>query len=89
MDLSMIGLLLRTDLLARDRSAVTRVIEILQLVVAKVKRGKELYMKITIQSLVKINLPPLHSPPLKSVFQKVKQGFLHHICHLCGQSSQS
>lgn len=30
LDLSMMGLLLRTDLFAKDRSAVTRVIEILQ-----------------------------------------------------------
>lgn len=32
LDLSIMGLLLRTDLLARDRSAVTRVIEILRTV---------------------------------------------------------
>lgn len=30
LDLSIMGLLLRTDLLAKDRSAVTRVIEILR-----------------------------------------------------------
>lgn len=39
LDLSIMGLLLRTDLLAKDRSAVTRVIEILP-TVTNIERGK-------------------------------------------------
>lgn len=91
LDLSMMALLLglfSTDLLAKEISAVTLVIDILQL---GNKYGEIYHIdKKGIQN-------PQHiksclSPAFKPVFQKVKECFLHHICHLCskpwGQESE-
>lgn len=83
------GLLLRTDLLARDRSAVTRVMEILQWGGERKERREMFVERKNIQSLVWVTASPPHSPPLKSVLEKVKQGLLHHVRHLCGERGPS
>lgn len=69
--------LFRTERLAREMSAVTRVMDILK------QRSSTLQDKrynITGHALLKPFFFLL--PSFKLVFQKIKESFLHHVCHL-------
>lgn len=84
LDLSIMGLLLRTDLLANDRSAVTRVIEILK---SPKHTGPKIFSETSVGHVCRTAVslaPQFDSPSFKSVFEEVEKGFLHHVCHLTG-----
>lgn len=73
--------LLRTERLAREMSAVTRVMDIL-----KTKIQHTSCYRVNKQKAIKAECTGVYMmsflPALKLVFQKVKERFLHHVCHL-------
>lgn len=79
--------LLRTERLAREMSAVTRVMDIL-----KQRSGAAAVTRLVNRNLFKLK-PTSYTfhilPALKLVFQKVKERFLHHVCHLNKKEQQA